>query len=217
MPAVPAFSFSASCALQGSLPYPLGGRGVHPCRAPRRQISNVNLLPSFLLPFLPLDCVKYPPCSFLLLSVSLKRHHINHLGFGGKGNEPKAVAQVEMGKRLWAPLPSLGRCLFRNKEGRKSVCLLSGARRSTFTTLSHNTNSACFNMTLAMELNFNGTENINRVIQTEIQMQQQKPKESTHISRGSSIEPIYRVTNHYMLSSPSPTFRSVYLHKFGFK
>lgn len=68
-----------------------------------------------------------------------------------------------------------------NKE-EEAFAWLSGARRSTFTVLSHSPNQACFNMTLAMEQHFNGTENINRISQAGIQMQQHKSKEKhTHI------------------------------------
>lgn len=86
----------------------------------------------------------------------------------------RPVAQAEMGKKALGPLGlSLGGINLGTNKEEAAFTLLCGACRSTFTMASHNPNHAHFNMTLAISthmVNFNGTENVNRIIQAEIQM-----------------------------------------------
>lgn len=82
------------------------------------------------------------PALFLIgISEPEKTSYKSPWGFDGEGNESKAVAQAETGKKALGPLhlPLGGIYSGTNKE-EKAFAWLSGARRSTFTVLSHSPN-----------------------------------------------------------------------------
>ena len=93
----------------------------------------------------------------------------------------RPVAKAEMGKKARGGpgLPLGGVYSGTNKE-EKAFALLCGARRSTFTVLSHNANYACFNVTLAVSMhtvNFNAATDVHRTTQAEPWVQQLKTEE----------------------------------------
>lgn len=98
----------------------------------------------------------------------------------------RSVAQAEMGKKALGPLGlSLGGIYLGTNKEEEPFTLLCGACRSTFAVASHNPNHAHFNMTLAISMhmvNFNGTENVNRILQAEIQSNSTKLRRNTHLS-----------------------------------
>lgn len=131
----------------------------------------------------------------------------------------RSVAQAEMGKKALGPLGlSLGGIYLGTNKEEEAFTLLCGACRSTFAVASHNPNHAHFNMTLAISMhmvNFNGTENVNRILQAEIQMQQHKTKEKHTLIRGSNIKPILKSDQSlHTVALSFSSFRSAYLHKF---
>lgn len=134
---------------------------------------------------------------------------LGHSGtWGRRKSNRRLAAQAEMGKKCSGDLglPSRGVYFGTRKEG-GTARLLGCVCTSTFSVPSHNPNYACSNMKLVIGMQMadvNGTENVNRVIQAKVQIQDHSTKWKCTRIRGISIRPGWRVTDHSIMLPSLP-------------